>query len=98
MVMSHSPGPARSPVHIQIKRLTLPGYTAPQSRRFVQTLNRELTRLAGTRDWSSLSAARLARLEVAPPKHNSTPEEIALQLAQRLLDSLAPARPEGRDG
>jgi hypothetical protein len=96
--MNRSPGPARSPVHIQIKRLTLPGYTAPQRRRFVQTLNRELTRLAGARDWSSLSPAHLAGLELSPARHNSTPEEIALQLALRLVDSLAPVRPEGRDG
>jgi hypothetical protein len=85
--------PPNRRLHIDIQRLTLPGYTPDQQQRFTQTLHAELNRLArNVSSWNGALHTRMARLDAGQLNVAATPEDTARQLAARLFDRLHSAK------
>lgn len=83
----------RTRLHIDIRRLTLPGYTPDQQQRFAQTLHAELNRLAHNLSaWNGALHTRMARLDAGQLSAAATPEDTARQLAARLFERLPSAK------
>jgi hypothetical protein len=77
-------------VHIDIRQLSLHGYTPMQQQRFMHAFEGALARLAGEgRAWPTASLS-LQRIDLRNAAAN--PEDAAQQLAQRLFDRAGAAR------
>lgn len=77
-------------LHIDIQRLTLPGYSTDQQQRFTQTLQSELNRLAQEQPrWPVALHARVSDLDAGRLQTGASPEDAARQLASRLFARLA---------
>lgn len=91
-VRSNQPTTAPANIRIEIEQLRVLGYTTAQHARFMRALDTALRTLAAQpRDWSSLHAHHIARLEALSPRSGSTPEDAARELARRLFAHLPTA-------
>jgi hypothetical protein len=91
--------PAAGGVHMDIRRLSLSGYTQVQQQRFMLALETSLTQLASEKNgWSSMPSRHLAHLDVVRPGASVEPEQAAQQLAQQLFGMQADSKGARRHG
>lgn len=91
--------PSHTAVRIDIGTLTLHGYNGAQQRRFLQSLETHLLRLAGGQThWATFASQHITQLAVVNPRSSSSPESAARQVAQRLFERCAQGDTEDGHG
>jgi hypothetical protein len=82
------PRPAR--LSFDIRRLSLPGYTAAQHQRFTHTLHTSLSQLAMAHaGWPTAPRAHIECLDAGHLRRGATPEDAARQIATQIFERLA---------
>lgn len=84
----------RSPttVHFEIGRVTLHGFSAPEGRRFIRSLEASLNQLGTSpaTEWPSAGRRTIAQLDAGALRGRAAPEEAAGLIATALRAGLGP--------
>ena len=90
---------ARPDVHIDIRELSLQGFSRAEQQRFVQALSEALGQQAAARqDWAAWSSQDRGPLPALQIHAGGSAEESARVLARELFACLAATHAEGRHG
>jgi hypothetical protein len=84
-----APVAASAPLQVNIRRLTLPGYTPPQLQRFTQALQHALSQLRLPSPASPTSVRRMiGQLDGGVVRAGAGPEDTARQIAAQIATTI----------